>query len=65
MKKKIAIVWGLLTASFVLTFLFFIYRYMWFSTDTIPAERWLVAGFGSLCLGMFYGMFLALEKPFN
>lgn len=52
----IIILWGV-TASFAFTGLFFAYRYMWGSIETIPGDRIMVAVMGSLIFALISGIF--------
>lgn len=60
MKKTIAIITSIIPLSFVLTGLYFAYRYMWFSTETIPPERILVAVAGSLISLLIWGFYVGV-----
>lgn len=44
-KTIIATITGLIGVSFFGTLLAFAYRYMWFATETMPADRVIVASF--------------------
>lgn len=36
-------IYHLVPVSFALTVLFFTYRYVWFSVETVPSDRWAMA----------------------
>lgn len=65
MKKIIGILLGLICASFVFTLLFFVYRYLWFSTETIPLARWFIAAAGSVITSFTFACYCDIAEPFK
>lgn len=53
-KKINKIVSGIILGSFVITLLTFAYRYMWFTIETIPPDRWVVALIGIMVAGCWF-----------
>lgn len=58
--KALSIITGIIFGTFLITLLTFIYRYMWFSVETIPAGRWIAAVFGVMIFGGIF--FAAVEE---
>lgn len=58
MKNKLigvgVVISGLIALTFLSTLLTFVYRYLWFSINTMPAERWFLAFvFTIVSIGVF------------
>lgn len=51
MKKNIHAIILTLFSSFALTLMYFAYRYMWFSQETIPSNRITCALIGAIVFG--------------
>jgi hypothetical protein len=64
-KVIIATLTGLIPLSFILTSLVFIYRYMWFSTETVPNGRMCIAIVGSIVTGATWGLIVSEKEPYK
>jgi hypothetical protein len=62
MKKLISTILCLIFLSFLGTCLAFVYRYMWFSTETIPSDRAALAGMGLLISAFVWGFYEDTRK---
>lgn len=64
MKKIIATIAAIIPLSFLITSLVFIYRYMWFTVETIPDGRVDSAIMGTIITFFLWGLWVYCDEHY-